>query len=52
MRNPKAFREAVAETLAQLAHRGVTVRSGTVADTIERNIRAVATQLGIQERSA
>lgn len=52
MRNTKAFREAVAETMAELARRGVTVRPGTVADTIERNIRAVATQLGIQERSA
>nr|MDT0519818.1 hypothetical protein [Streptomyces sp. DSM 41633] len=52
MRNTKAFREAAAETLAQLARRGVTVRPGTVADTIETNIRAVATQLGIQERSA
>ncbi|WP_199820456.1 hypothetical protein [Streptomyces sp. NRRL F-2664] len=51
MRNTGAFKEAVAETLAQLAHRGVTVRPGTVANTIERSIRAVATQLGIQERS-
>ncbi|MGW1641519.1 hypothetical protein [Streptomyces lavendulae] len=52
MRNTKAFKEAVADTLAELARRGVTVRPGTVADTIERNIRAVATRLGIQERSA
>lgn len=35
-----------------MAHRGVTVRPGTVADTIERNIRTVAERLGIQERSA
>ncbi|MFD0271078.1 hypothetical protein ACFVGY_31600 [Streptomyces sp. NPDC127106] len=52
MRNTRAFNEAVADTLAELARRGVTVRPGTVADTIERNIRAVAAQLGIQERSA
>ncbi|MFE5489035.1 hypothetical protein ACFQ7Z_03600 [Streptomyces virginiae] len=52
MRNTRAFKEALADTLAELARRGVTVRPGTVADTIERNIRAVATQLGIQERSA
>ncbi|WP_407841395.1 hypothetical protein ACE1OC_41230 [Streptomyces sp. DSM 116496] len=52
MRNTKAFKEAVADTLAELARQGVTVRPGTVADTIERNIRAVAERLGIQERSA
>ncbi|MFE5717873.1 hypothetical protein [Streptomyces erythrochromogenes] len=52
MRNTKAFKEAVAGTLAELAHHGVTVRPGTVADTVERNIRAVAERLGIQERSA
>ncbi|GHB85896.1 hypothetical protein GCM10010347_66060 [Streptomyces cirratus] len=44
MRNTKAFKEAVADTLAELAHRGVTVRPGTVADTIERNIRASGTR--------
>ncbi|MFD3557963.1 hypothetical protein ACFWWA_38590 [Streptomyces goshikiensis] len=52
MRNTRAFKEAVADTLADLARRGVTLRPGTVADTIERNIRAVAAQLEIQERSA
>ncbi|MEU6215568.1 hypothetical protein ABZ891_37465 [Streptomyces sp. NPDC047023] len=52
MRNTKAFKEAVADTLAELAHQGVTVRPGTVADTIEQNIRTVAERLGIQERSA
>ncbi|MFD6967393.1 hypothetical protein [Streptomyces sp. NPDC059949] len=52
MRNTKAFKEAVAETLAELARRGVTVRPGTVADVIDTNMTKVAAQLGIQERSA
>ncbi len=52
VRNTKAFREAVAETLAELARRGVTLTPATVEDTIERNVRAVADQLGIQARSA
>jgi hypothetical protein len=52
VRNTKAFKEAVAETLAELAHRGVTLTSATVEDTIERNVQAVAAQLGIQVRSA
>lgn len=52
MRNTKAFKEAVAETLAELARRGVTLTPATVEDTIERNVQAVATQLGIQVRSA
>ncbi|MFE4205475.1 hypothetical protein ACFRSX_30920 [Streptomyces goshikiensis] len=52
MRNTRAFKEAVTDTLAELARQGVTVRPGTVADTIERNIRTVAERLGIQERSA
>ncbi|MFJ2008392.1 hypothetical protein [Streptomyces chartreusis] len=52
MRNTKAFKEAVAETLAELAGRGVTLTSATVEDTIERNVQAVAAQLGIQVRSA
>ncbi|WP_185091822.1 hypothetical protein [Streptomyces sp. 2132.2] len=51
MRNTNAFKKAVAETLAELARRGVTVRAGTVADTIERNFRTVTGQLGSQERS-
>lgn len=42
----------MAQTLAELAHRGVTVRPGTVADVIERNVSAVAGQMGIQVRSA
>jgi hypothetical protein len=50
--NTKAFKEAVAQTLAQLARRGVTLGPATVADTVERNIQAVADQLGIQVRSA
>lgn len=52
VRNTKQFSTAVADTLAALARRGVTVRSGTVADTIERNITTVADRLGIQVRSA
>jgi hypothetical protein len=52
VRNTKAFKEAVAQTLAELARRGVTFGPATVADTIERNIQAVADQLGIQVRSA
>ncbi|MFI6658054.1 hypothetical protein ACIBL8_21325 [Streptomyces sp. NPDC050523] len=52
MRNTKAFKEAVAETLAELARRGVTLTPATVEDTIERNVQAVANQLGIQVRSA
>ncbi|GAA2840083.1 hypothetical protein GCM10010441_75510 [Kitasatospora paracochleata] len=52
MRNTKAFQDAVAQTLAELAHRGVTMRPGAVADVIEHNVRAVAQRLGIQERSA
>ncbi|MQS16109.1 hypothetical protein F7Q99_28695 [Streptomyces kaniharaensis] len=42
----------MAQTLTELAHRGVTVRPGSVADVIERNITTVAQRLGIQERSA
>ncbi|MFD7408776.1 hypothetical protein ACFV7R_40430 [Streptomyces sp. NPDC059866] len=34
MRNTKAFKEAVAETLAELARRGVTLTPATVEDTI------------------
>lgn len=52
MRNTKAFKEAVAQTLAELARRGVTVRPGTVADVIEENVGMVAERLGIQVRSA
>ncbi|WKX69412.1 hypothetical protein [Streptomyces sp. XD-27] len=51
MRNTKAFKEAVAKTLSELARRGVTARPGAVADTIEQNMRKVAEQLGIQGRS-
>ncbi|MEU1133619.1 hypothetical protein ABZ383_27810 [Streptomyces sp. NPDC005900] len=52
MRNTKAFKEAVAQTLAELAHRGVTLAPATVEDAIERNINTVAERLGIQVRSA
>ncbi|MFG2432533.1 hypothetical protein [Streptomyces sp. NPDC048590] len=52
MRKTKAFKEAVAETLADLARRGVTFAPATVADTIEQQITAVSGRLGIQVRSA
>lgn len=52
VRNTKAFKEAVAETLAELAHRGVTLAPATVADSIETQINAVSERLGIQVRSA
>jgi hypothetical protein len=51
VRNTKAFKEAIAQTLAELARRGVTLTPATVEDTIERNVQAVANQLGIQVRS-
>ncbi|MFF2964846.1 hypothetical protein ACFVT1_39600 [Streptomyces sp. NPDC057963] len=52
MRNTKAFKEAVAETLAELARRGVTFAPTTVADTIEQQITTVSERLWIQARSA
>ncbi|MFB7747319.1 hypothetical protein [Streptomyces sp. NPDC056132] len=52
MRNTKAFKEAVAQTLTELAHRGVTLAPSTVEDTIEKNISTVSERLGIQTRSA
>ncbi|WP_327411177.1 hypothetical protein OG458_42495 (plasmid) [Streptomyces sp. NBC_01281] len=52
MRNTNAFKDAVAETLAELARLGVTVRPGAVADVIEANMTKVAAQMGVQERSA
>ncbi|WP_260868098.1 hypothetical protein [Streptomyces sp. SAJ15] len=52
MRNTKAFKEAVAQTLAELARLGVTLAPATVEDTIEKNISTVAEQLRIQVRSA
>ncbi|MET9779314.1 hypothetical protein ABZ023_34590 [Streptomyces sp. NPDC006367] len=51
MRNTKAFKEAVAQTLAELAHRGVTLAPATVEDTIEKQITTVSERLGIQVRS-
>lgn len=51
MRNTKAFKTAVSDTLAELERRGVAVRPGTVADTIERNVSGVSDSLGIQVRS-
>ncbi|MFQ6147473.1 hypothetical protein ACLMNJ_31100 [Streptomyces seoulensis] len=52
MRNTKAFKEAVAQTLTELAHRGVTLAPSTVEDTIEKSISTVADRLRIQTRSA
>ncbi|MCF1512580.1 hypothetical protein [Streptomyces glomeratus] len=52
MRNTKVFKEAVAETLAELARRGVTLAPSTVEDAIEKIVTTVAERLGIQLRSA
>lgn len=52
MRNTKAFKEAVAQTLAELARQGVTLAPATVEDTIEKQITTVSERLGIQTRSA
>ncbi|MFB7896132.1 hypothetical protein ACFC1B_07355 [Streptomyces xiamenensis] len=52
MRNTRVFKDAVGRTLAELARLGVTMRPGAVEDIIESNVRSVAGQLGIQERSA
>ncbi|MFF2191230.1 hypothetical protein [Streptomyces sp. NPDC058155] len=52
MRNTKAFKEAVAQTLAELAHRGVTLAPATVADAIEQQITTVSERLRIQVRSS
>ncbi|MFC9191709.1 hypothetical protein [Streptomyces cyaneofuscatus] len=51
MRNTKAFKEAVAHLLAELARRGVTLAPATVADTIEKQVTTVSERLGIQVRS-
>ncbi|MGW5003062.1 hypothetical protein ACWEP8_36025 [Streptomyces hydrogenans] len=52
MRNTKAFKEAVAQTLAELARLGVTLAPATVEETIEKQITTVAERLRIQVRSA
>lgn len=52
VRNTKAFKEAVAQTLAELARRGVTLAPATVEDTVEKQITTVAERLRIQVRSA
>ncbi|MEU3657871.1 hypothetical protein AB0E67_35025 [Streptomyces sp. NPDC032161] len=52
VRNTKAFKEAVAQTLAELAHKGVTLAPSSVEDFIENNINTVVERLGIQVRSA
>lgn len=51
MRNTKAFKEAVAQTVAELARRGVTMDPATVADAIEQNTLRTAEQARIQVRS-
>ncbi|MGW4517910.1 hypothetical protein ACWEO4_39540 [Streptomyces sp. NPDC004393] len=51
MRNTKAFKDAVGQTLTELARLGVTVRSGIVEDIIEANMSEVSARLGIQLRS-
>lgn len=52
VRNTTAFKEAAAQTLTELARRGVTFAPTTVEDTIEKNMTMVAERLGIQVRSA
>jgi hypothetical protein len=52
VRNTQAFKDAVAQTLAELARLGVTLRPGAVGDIVEQNVNAVAQQLHIQPRSA
>ncbi|MGX1117241.1 hypothetical protein RKD37_002604 [Streptomyces ambofaciens] len=52
VRNTKAFKEAVAQTLAELARRGVILAPATVEDTIEKQITTVSERLGIQVRSS
>lgn len=52
MRNTKAFKDAVAQTLAELARRGVTIGPATVEDAIAQSMRRVADHLRIQVRSA
>ncbi|WP_247706343.1 hypothetical protein [Streptomyces liliiviolaceus] len=52
MRNTKGFKDAVAQTLAALARREVTLSPSTVADTIEQQITTVSERHGIQVRSA
>lgn len=41
MRNTKAFETAVADTLAELAKRGVTARPGTVAASSKKHHRRI-----------
>ncbi|WP_258056079.1 hypothetical protein [Streptomyces sp. Ru62] len=52
LRNTKAFKEAVAQTSAELAQRGVPLAPAMVGDTIVRNVSTVAELLCIQARSA
>ncbi len=52
VRNTKAFKEAVAQTLAELARRGVTLAPASVEDLIQKQITTVSERLGIQVRSA
>ncbi|MER7914496.1 hypothetical protein [Streptomyces sp. NPDC096068] len=52
MRNTKAFKQTVTQTLAELARKGVTFAPSTVEDAIEQQIAAVSEQLRIQVRSA
>lgn len=53
MKNTKAFQTALQQTMDELARLGVTeVGRVSVGDTIERNITALAQQLGVQTRTA
>lgn len=53
MKNTKAFQTALQQTMEELDRLGVSeVGRISVGDTIERNITAVAQQLGVQVRTA
>jgi len=53
VRNTKAFRQAVADTLEHLDQLGVSgIDAGAVGDLIEQNMTAVSMQLGIQAASS
>ncbi|MCY0956762.1 hypothetical protein [Streptomyces sp. H27-H5] len=51
MRNTKAFKDAVAVALSELARRGFALRLDTIIETVRRRVRLVAERLGIQTRS-
>jgi hypothetical protein len=53
VKTTKAFQTALQETMAELGRLGVTeVGRVSIGDTIERNVTAVAEQLGVQVQTA